>query len=654
MRKSTELRRPSLSGAPLRVRQDNIPSHGNRPSSVERASSLSSKLPVSKRMSSGLSSQQFRPRQSSTGRSSVQDHRKSTSMCQMSFVPKSGRPSSGIGVRGRTDLPKDTRPISDKRYQSQCISSLLEFLTSHKYPHPISHKLLSSPSNRDFSNIFEFIMGHFWEDYKLNGSKIQEVVPSTLKLLGYPFNLPKTYLCSVGSPHTWPHLLAALTWMIELLQIKNSIGGDIDRLMFLDSAGDDFDGMSDEKIAFDYKERIFNAFMAGADSFEEEDQALEKIFMEKYHGGDINVIIEENKQLENILDDAEKMEDKISSLKEHYKFQKQREKQFRDYLEQMQRHKMALVTEMEKCSEELAIAKSDLEKEESRLNGLKIAYESQELKPADVERLKAEQDRLHAQVEQLEKRIAEMDADIWQLNMEQAKHNEKLQEDVAKYNRLAIALKIVPESAECADGKDFRLHMGVSSDLVMNFQHNIKPKLMLMKKNLNEHDRSSKKEQFSLVCNIEKMQEMLNDKKERLIQKEKELSQMETEIEMLKKASTTEHKSMSEELRKLEQDVAQLNTNLAQQKTEYDNLLETFSIVQDKLAMIQSEGEQEINKVKEARMEMRVRVKEYADSVKKQLMEVLQQSETASADASKKLALAKEASQKRRQRFGLQ
>ncbi|GFS04381.1 kinetochore protein NDC80 homolog [Elysia marginata] len=652
MRKSfTEGHRPSLSGAPLRVRQDNIPSYGSRPSSMERASSSSSKVPVSKRMSSASSSQQHRPRQSSLGRGSLQDHRKSTSLSQMSFVPKSGRPSSGIGVRGRTDVPKDIRPISDKRYQSQCIASLLEFLTSHKYPHPISHKLLGSPSNKDFSNMFEFIMGHFWDDYKLQGSKIQEVVPSTLKLLGYPFNLPKTYLCSVGSPHTWPHLLAALTWMIELLQIKISVTADIDRLMFLDSAGDDFDGMSDEKIAFDYKERTFNAFMAGADSFEEEDQALEKIFMEKYHGGDINVIIEENKRLENMIEDAGKMEDKISSLKEHHKIQIQETKNFRDYLEQMQRHKMALVAEMEKCSEELAIAKSDVEKEESRLNSMKIAYESQELKPADVERLKAEQDRLHAQVEQLEKQSADISAEIWEVNMEQAKHNEKLQEDVAKYNRLAIALKLVPECAEFADGKDFRLHSGFTSDLVMNFQHNIKPKLTLMKKNLNEQHRSNKKEQFNLVCNIEKMQELLNDKKEMLIQKERELSEMESEIEMLKQTSTTEHKSLSEELRRLEQEVGQLNTSLNHQKAEHDKLVATYTAMQNKLAAVKADAEQEISKLRETRDVMRAKVKEHAENVKKQLLEILHQ---AGAEAAQKLALAQEASQRRRHRFGLQ
>ncbi|GFO40239.1 kinetochore protein ndc80 homolog [Plakobranchus ocellatus] len=651
MRKSfTDGRRPSLSGAPLRVRQDNVPSHGSRPSSLERASCTSSKLPVSKRTSTSHSSQQYRPRQSSIGRANPPDYGRSTSS-RSSFIPKTGRPSSGIGVRGRTDVPKDLRPISDKRYQSQCISSLLEFLTSHKYPHPISHKLLSSPSNKDFFNMFEFVMGHFWESYKL-GPKMQEEVPSTLKLLGYPFSLPKTYLYSVGSPHTWPHLLAALNWMIELVQIQSSIAGRIDQLMF-EPTDDDFDGIPDDKISFDYREKTFNAFMAGADTFDMENQELEKILFEKYHGGDIHEIIEENKRLEAMVEDAEKMEERITALKEDKKNQKQNEKRLQEYAEQLRRHKMALVAETEKNKDELAIIKSDLEKEDARLHAMQLAYENQELKPADVERLKADQDRLHAQMEQLEKHTADISADNWKVNMEQAKQNEKLDAEVAKYNRLAISLKLVPESAEFADGKDFRLHAGCGSDVVMDFETTVKPKMTLMKKNLNEQYRSKKKEHFSLMCDTEKMQELLNEKKERLMQKENELAQMESDIDLLKQTSSSEHKSVSEELRRLEQEVTQLGTSLTQAETDRDKLVEQYVITQNSLASAKEEALHEVSKMREMKDEMKARVEDHAHSVKRKLEAVLQQAEVEEREASERLARIQEASRRRRIKFGL-
>lgn len=41
-----------------------------------------------------------------------------------------------------------------------------------------------------------------------------------LLLPRYPFQISKSNLTAVGSPHTWPSLLAALTWLVELLNYQ--------------------------------------------------------------------------------------------------------------------------------------------------------------------------------------------------------------------------------------------------------------------------------------------------------------------------------------------------------------------------------------------------------------------------------------------------
>lgn len=45
-------------------------------------------------------------------------------------------------------------------------------------------------------------------------------VPQLYKRLKYPFQISKSNLSAVGSPHTWPSLLAALTWLVELLNYQ--------------------------------------------------------------------------------------------------------------------------------------------------------------------------------------------------------------------------------------------------------------------------------------------------------------------------------------------------------------------------------------------------------------------------------------------------
>jgi len=47
--------------------------------------------------------------------------------------------------------------------------------------------------------------------------KIEDDVPAFFKRLRYPFQISKSSLFAVGSPHTWPGLLASLVWITELL-----------------------------------------------------------------------------------------------------------------------------------------------------------------------------------------------------------------------------------------------------------------------------------------------------------------------------------------------------------------------------------------------------------------------------------------------------
>ena len=62
------------------------------------------------------------------------------------------------------------------------------------------------------------MFGQLKPGYKM-AAKMEEEVPRVLRMLGYPFSISKQYLYSVGSPHTWPHLLAAIMWMMEIVQV---------------------------------------------------------------------------------------------------------------------------------------------------------------------------------------------------------------------------------------------------------------------------------------------------------------------------------------------------------------------------------------------------------------------------------------------------
>ena len=155
----------------------------------------------------------------------------------------SSRLSSIPPPNNNNTIRNDTRPISDKTYFNNCIRSVHAFLETHNYPHPIKLKDLAKPSGRDFHHIMVFLLSKIDTSFAdIHGSissggggggggngvgksnstttakhKFEDDVANMFKTLGYPFNISKTALVAAGSPHTWPSLLLAITWLIELL-----------------------------------------------------------------------------------------------------------------------------------------------------------------------------------------------------------------------------------------------------------------------------------------------------------------------------------------------------------------------------------------------------------------------------------------------------
>ena len=89
-------------------------------------------------------------------------------------------------------------------------------------------KLLTRPTGKDFHSIIRFLFAQVDPGCTLpHPSKIKfdetKNIPFVLKMLGYPFGVSKTALVAVGSPHTWPALLATITWLVELLTYDEEV-----------------------------------------------------------------------------------------------------------------------------------------------------------------------------------------------------------------------------------------------------------------------------------------------------------------------------------------------------------------------------------------------------------------------------------------------
>ena len=100
---------------------------------------------------------------------------------------------------------------------SQSIRNIIQYLTSTGYEHEISQKILSSPTGRDFQNIVAFLGRQLDPQFVI--TKAEDDIPTIFKNFRYPFSLSKKGMSSVGAPHTWPTMLAAIAWIVELLTV---------------------------------------------------------------------------------------------------------------------------------------------------------------------------------------------------------------------------------------------------------------------------------------------------------------------------------------------------------------------------------------------------------------------------------------------------
>lgn len=264
---------------PPRGRKSMIPSVGRE--NVLPATPASSRRPRKQSTSTG----NHRGRKSMGG-----DRRQS-----LLLVPPSSMPA-------RTD----SRPISDRAYQQDCVRRLLEFLQKVGYDQPISPKSLTRPSGKDFQNIVTFMLRLVDPNFQDGSMKIEDEVSMNFRAMGYPFTVSKTALVAAGSPHTWPTLLAALTWLMERIQcMENYRQGEDDDPEQFDSL-EELDAQTD-RVFFKYLSSAYTAFLKGDEKLTEE---LENALADRFERDD--AIIEQ--EIEQMTDKNALIVEKLTNL----------------------------------------------------------------------------------------------------------------------------------------------------------------------------------------------------------------------------------------------------------------------------------------------------------------------------------------------------
>ncbi|KAI8466535.1 MAG: hypothetical protein J3K34DRAFT_524465 [Monoraphidium minutum] len=386
---------------------------------------------------------------------------------RQSLAMKPGRPSMAPGAlldrrssafgKGAAGLKQDPRPLGDKNFLNACIRTVITYLSTHGYPYAVSPKVLTSPTGKDFAQIVQFLFQRFDTSMKAFG-KVEDEVPLFFKRLNYPFQISKSALFAVGSPHSWPSVLAALTWLVELLNYEEKA-----EEAAADPAGPgalDNERQRSERAFYEYVSGSYRSFLSGDDArcAAADEEMLGQIRdREDALAAELESTREASEGLRRTLESLRTAPSPLVAATAARDECARDKAKFEAALENMRAAKATCVRKVEERKAELSSRKQQLTDVLQDNDQLRAQISNQTLSRADVNRLLAERGKLKGVLDSVVGAREGLERRAYDQEMQVESSLKDLEESVRQYNLAAHRLKLIPASAKRASGTNFEL-----------------------------------------------------------------------------------------------------------------------------------------------------------------------------------------------------
>jgi len=358
------------------------------------------------------------------------------------------------------NLKNDPRPLADKQFVRNNIETVIRYLSEHNYDQAISPKILHRPTGKDFENILMFLFRQVDPNWESSGKFADDVI-QCFKALRYPFNISKTALAAVGSPHTWPALLASLSWLVEILDFGEVTGlchSEMESAEEYDLAKWPF---------FSYFRQAYKYFLCGDD---ERSNVLHEEFMASFEGR--HKIVEEQflqsegimKDLKSQLEGEAGVESRIPELELRKRdFQSDKVK-WEQFIKQCERNKEVLEAKLKEKDLEYRAREEDLEEAEMKKAKIQKILDNQEVNPVEADRMNQERRQLEESHNRLLEHKDEIQKSIWETDMQVSKLVQEIEQVITGYNHTAKQLRLTQSDK---DGIAFNLKLDVFNGAIL-------------------------------------------------------------------------------------------------------------------------------------------------------------------------------------------
>ncbi|KAM8975941.1 kinetochore protein NDC80 homolog [Pelodytes ibericus] len=505
--------------------------------------------------------------------------------------------TSQYGAFGGTEKIKDTRPLHDKSFIQQCIRQLCEFLNENGYAQTLTVKSLQGPSTKDFLKIFAFIYSFICPNYEIPDSKFEEEIPRLFKELGYPFALSKSSMYTVGAPHTWPQIVAALMWLIDCVKLSCSVRTE--DIVIDEPLGDQSEnGIDFNQMFLEYTSKCYDQFMDGRDTFEEIDADVFSKLKDAYsvEESHLESLQTESKRLmeeiERLEREKEKEPDRLASMRKLKGSLQADIQKYQNYLTEIESHSTLLDQRVGSISEQLETAELESEAIKQENLRLKTILDNQKYSVADIERIKYEEHELHQTITRLTKDLDEEKQHLWSEELKYAKMKEQLETQVTEYHRLSRKVRLIPSTAENANGHDFQIQCNLDSEQgnIIHYRNKIKVPLVEILSQSEGQITSIANKKMGMEDMIEQLNTLKAEKKNEVKTHKDEAQKLEELYQQKMEEAKEDEKRWVSEIESLEKHRRLLESGV---NKSLDEAMTELQKVQQELQLVEHQTEEE-------------------------------------------------------------
>ncbi|XP_072591146.1 kinetochore protein NDC80 homolog isoform X4 [Vulpes vulpes] len=539
------------------------------------------------------------------GRLSMQDLRSQDFNKQGLHTPQTEKPAFGklsinkptserkISVFGKSsEKIKDPRPLNDKAFIQQCIRQLCEFLTENGYAYSVSMKSLQAPSVKDFLKIFTFLYGFLCPSYELPDTKFEEEVPRIFRDLGYPFALSKSSMYTVGAPHTWPHIVAALVWLIDCIKLHNAMKESSPLFDDGQPWGEETeDGIMHNKLFLDYTIKCYESFMTGADSFEEMNAELQSKLKDLFNvdASKLESLAAKNKalneQIARLEQEREKEPNRLESLRKLKTSLQADVQKYQAYMNNLESHSAILDQKLNGLDEEISRVELEYETMKQENTRLQNIVDNQKYSVADIERINHERNELQQTINKLTKDLEAEQQQLWNEELKYARGKEAIETQLSEYHKLARKLKLIPKAAENSKGYDFEIKFNpeAGASCLVKYRAQVYVPLKELLNQTEEEINKALNKKMGLEDTLEQLNTMLTESRRGVRTLKEEVQKLDDLYQQKVKEAEEEDKKCASELESLDKHKhlleSAVNEGLSEAINELDAIQREYQLV---------------------------------------------------------------------------